>query len=106
MSVVNNGLLNKLMRCCQVPGILSDYSNLTRSYSLFRGFTVELIILCTLECAPLSCWDPNDSSELLLAQEISEVELGVVEIENSKWVSQLLKSFCKLVGFLIVKHED
>ena len=38
-------------------------------------------------------------------QEIAKGELGVVETENSKWVSQLLKSFCKLVGFPIVKHE-
>ena len=38
-------------------------------------------------------------------QEIAKGELGVVETENSKWVSQLLKSFYKLVGFPIVKHE-
>ena len=29
----------------------------------------------------------------------------MAETENSKWVSQLLKSFYKLVGFPIVKHE-
>ena len=29
----------------------------------------------------------------------------MAKIENLKWVFQLLKSFCKLVGFPIVKHE-
>ena len=52
-----------------------------------------------LECNPLALWDPNEFREVLLDQEIAEGELGVAEIENSKWVSQLLKSFCKLVGF-------
>lgn len=27
------------------------------------------------------------------------------EVENSKWVSSMMKRFCKLVGFSIVKHE-
>lgn len=43
-----------------------------------------------------SLLDPNDSSELLLGQEITEGELRAAERENLKWVSQLLRSFCKL----------
>ena len=46
-----------------------------------------------LECNPLTRWDPNTFGE-------------VVETEpNSSWVSQLLKDFCNMVGFPIVKHE-
>ena len=55
-----------------------------------------------LECPPLSLWDPNDSSELLLAQEIAEGELGAAETKSSKWVSKLLRVF---VNFPIVNHE-
>ena len=45
------------------------------------------------ECNPLTRWDPNTFGE-------------VVETEpNSSWVSQLMKDFCNMVGFPIVKHE-
>ena len=27
-------------------------------------------------------------------------------MKNSKWVCSLMKSFCRIVGFPIIKHED
>ena len=58
-----------------------------------------------LECDPLSRWEPNDLSELVLVQDSSE---GIQVMESgsqSNWVSQLMKKFCNMVGFPIVKHE-
>ena len=51
---------------------------------------------CVLECDPLSRWEPNELSELVLAQESGP---------PSNWVSQLMKNFCNMVGFPITKHE-
>ena len=60
---------------------------------------------CVLECEPLSRWEPNDLSEVLLVQDSVQgtqvIEFGPPSI----WVSQLMKNFCKMVGFPIVKHE-
>ena len=59
-----------------------------------------------LECSPLSKWDPNGHKELEVIQEGDEGEFwGLVEV-NSKWVCSLMKFFCRIVGFPIVKHED
>ena len=103
MSLVNSGLLNKLMRCCRALGILLDYNNfeaisssVVHSGADSSGWGSLENENRILECPPLSLWDPNDSSELLLAQEIAEGELGAAETKSSKWVSKLLKSFCKL----------
>ena len=34
-----------------------------------------------------------------------EGELDATMVEHSKWVSTMINSFCKMVGFPIVKHE-
>ena len=34
-----------------------------------------------------------------------EGEFDASKVEHSKWVSTMMKSFCKMVGFPIVKHE-
>ena len=49
-----------------------------------------------LECVPLACWVPRVAEE---------GEIVASEVEHSKWVSTMMKSFCKMVGFPIVKHE-
>ena len=60
---------------------------------------------CFLECNPLSRWDPNTLSELVMVQDDAG-GARVAEAEpNSSWVSQLIKDFCNMVGFPIVKHE-
>ena len=59
-----------------------------------------------LECSPLSKWDPNERKELEVIQEVDEGEVQGSEVKNSIWVSSLMKSFCRIVGFPIVKHED
>ena len=60
---------------------------------------------CFLECNPLSQWDPNTLSELVMVQDDAG-GARVAEAEpNSSWVSQLIKDFCNMVGFPIVKHE-
>ena len=58
-----------------------------------------------LECAPLSCWVPRVAEDLVLstADEVSEFDAS--KVEHSKWVSTMMKSFCKMVGFPIIKHE-
>ena len=59
-----------------------------------------------LECSPLSKWDPNGHKELEVIQEGNEGEFqGSAEV-NSKWVCSMMKFFCRIVGFPIVKHED
>ena len=59
-----------------------------------------------LECSPLSKWDPNGQKELEVIQEVDEGEVRGSEVKNSKWACSLMKSFCRIVGFPIVKHED
>ena len=59
-----------------------------------------------LECSPLSKWDPNERKELEVIQEVDEGEVQGSEVKTSIWVSSLMKSFCRIVGFPIVKHED
>ena len=34
-----------------------------------------------------------------------EGEFDASKVKHSKWVSTMMKSFCKMVGFPIVKHE-
>ena len=59
-----------------------------------------------LECSPLSRWDPFEQRELEVTRAIDEGEILGLEVKNSKWVVSLMKSFCKIVGFPIVKHAD
>ena len=35
-----------------------------------------------------------------------EGEIRGSAVKNSKWVCSLMKNFCRIVGFPIVKHED
>nr|POE45389.1 hypothetical protein CFP56_75454 [Quercus suber]POE52958.1 hypothetical protein CFP56_36134 [Quercus suber] len=60
----------------------------------------------TLDCASFSCWDPKDDSEIMLAEEVEEGELGEAELVPSKGRSLMMKVFSELVGFPIVKHEE
>ena len=60
---------------------------------------------CSLDCPPLARWDPNEQRELVATQEVEEGELLGSEVINSKWVVSLMKSFCKILGFPIIKHE-
>ena len=59
-----------------------------------------------LECSPLSKWDPYEQKELDVIQEVDEGEFRGLKVKNSKWVCSLMKSFCRIMGFPIVKHED
>ena len=59
-----------------------------------------------MECSPLSRWDPFEQRELEVTQAMDEGEFLGLEEKNSKWVVNLMKRFCKIVGFPIVKHED
>ena len=58
-----------------------------------------------LECDPLSWWESNDLRELVLVQDSTEGTQVLESRPPSNWVSQLMKNFCNLVGFPIVKHE-
>ena len=58
-----------------------------------------------LDCEPLSRWEPKDLSEGLLVQDSVVGSQGTKSGPPSNWVSQLMKNFCKMVSFLIVKHE-
>ena len=58
-----------------------------------------------LECVPLSCWIPRVAEDLVLSTVDEEDEFDASKVEHSKWVSTMMKSFCKMVGFPIVKHE-
>ena len=60
----------------------------------------------SLECSPLSKWDPNDHKELEVIQDSGEGEFRGSAVKNLKWVCSLMKIFCSIVGFPIVKHED
>ena len=51
-----------------------------------------------LECVLLSRWDPKAVKDKVLTR-VDE------EGEQSLWVSTMMRSFCKLVGFPIVRHE-
>ena len=51
-----------------------------------------------LECALLSWWDPKE----VMDKELTRVD---EEGEQSIWVSTMMRSFCKMVGFPIVRHE-
>ena len=54
---------------------------------------------------PLTRWDPNTLGEVVMGQDDAG-EAQVVETKpNSSWVSQLMKDFCNMVGFPIVRHE-
>ena len=48
---------------------------------------------------------PNDLSEGLLVQDSIERTQVTKSGPPSDWVSKLMKFFCKMVGFPIVKHE-
>ena len=41
-----------------------------------------------------------------MIQEGDEGEVRGSTVKNSKWVCSLMKNFCRIVGFPIVKHED
>ena len=60
---------------------------------------------CLLECNLETRWNPNSNGEVVLIQD----DIGGVQVAetkpNSSWVSQLMKDFCNMVGFPIVKHE-
>ena len=50
-------------------------------------------------------WDPNTLGEVVLVQDdIGGAQVAKIE-PNSSWVSQLMKDFCNMVGFPIVKNE-
>nr|POE50031.1 hypothetical protein CFP56_38473 [Quercus suber] len=51
-----------------------------------------------LECVLLSQWDPKAVKN----KELTRVD---EEGEQSIWVSTMMRSFCKMVGFPIVRHE-
>ena len=71
---------------------------LTRVVEVERDFRV-------LECDPLSRWEPSDLSDLVVAQDSIEGAQVTESGPSSNWVSHLMKNFCNMVGFLIVKHE-
>ena len=60
---------------------------------------------CVLECDPRSRWEPNDLRELVLVQDSTKGTQVTESGPPSNWVSQLMKNFCNMVGFPIVKHE-
>ena len=61
--------------------------------------------ICVLECETLSRWEPKDLCKGLLVQDSVEGTQGTESGPPSNWVSQLMKNFCKMVGFPIMKHE-
>ena len=58
-----------------------------------------------LECAPLSCWVPRVGKDMVLSTVAEEGEFDSTKVEHSKWVSTMMNSFYKMVGFPVVKHE-
>ena len=58
---------------------------------------------CPLDYALSARWDPSVSKEML-APIGEEDEIVVTTVEHSKWASMMMKSFCKMVGFPIVRH--
>ena len=48
------------------------------------------------ECVLLACWFPKVAEE---------GEIVASKVEHSKWVSTMMKSFCKMVSFPFVKHK-
>ena len=55
-----------------------------------------------MECSPLSRWDPFEQRELEVTQAVDEGEFLGVEEKNLKWVVNLMKRFCKIVGFFFL----
>nr|POE67051.1 hypothetical protein CFP56_72947 [Quercus suber] len=60
---------------------------------------------CLLECNPWSRWDPNILGEVVMVQDDARGAQVAKTEPNSSWVSLLMKDFCTMVGFPIVKHE-
>lgn len=60
---------------------------------------------CLLECNPETRWNPNSNGEVVLIQDDIGGDQVAETKPNSSWVSQLMKDFCNMVGFPIVKHE-
>ncbi|KAF3967880.1 hypothetical protein CMV_008166 [Castanea mollissima] len=60
---------------------------------------------CVLDCEPLSHWVPNDPNVGTLTQDSIEGAQRNESGPHSDWVSKLMKFFCKMVGFPIVRHE-
>ncbi|KAF3944244.1 hypothetical protein CMV_029272, partial [Castanea mollissima] len=56
---------------------------------------------CMLDCEPLSLWVPPHPNSQVLVEGAQRNGSG----PHSDWVSKLMKKFCKLVGFPIVRHE-
>lgn len=52
----------------------------------------------------MSWWDPRVSKDTLLTL-VDEGEFEVTKVEHLKWVSTMMKSFCKMVNCPIVRHE-
>ena len=53
----------------------------------------------------MSRWEPNVLRELVLVQDSIEGTQVMESGSPSNWVSQLMKNFCNMVGFPIMKHE-
>ena len=53
----------------------------------------------------MSCWVPRVGKDMVLSTVAEEGELDSTKVEHSKWVSTMMNSFYKMVGFPIVKHE-
>ena len=60
---------------------------------------------CPLECVPLSRWDPRAIKDKVLTMVDEEGEFEESKVDQSKWASTMMNSFCKMVGFPIVRHE-
>nr|POE53981.1 hypothetical protein CFP56_59113 [Quercus suber] len=109
-----NGTIPKLSLCRRGPWMGLSCYRMVWSLCFYSGNTVASILVivfhkeeesCSLDCPPLSRWDPNEQRKLGVAQEVEEGELLESEEINSKWVVSLMKRIYKIVGFPIVKHE-
>ena len=58
-----------------------------------------------LECVLLSCWVLRVAEDMVLSTVVEEGKLDATKVEYLKQVSTMMNSFCKMVGFPIVKHE-
>ena len=58
-----------------------------------------------MECVPLSRWDPWAIKDKVLLMVEEEGDFEVTRVEQSKWVSTMMNSFCKIMGFPIVRRE-
>ena len=73
-----------------------------------KSLTIAVVVerdFCVLECDPLSRGEPNDLRELVLVQDSTKGTQVTESGPPSNWVSQLMKNFCNMVGFPIMKHE-